>query len=49
MAGHMGDQPRGEAMQGLMMVNIGVAIMLLMLKWVDAHGLTVKEKAAEYI
>ena len=31
------------------MVDTGVAITLLMKKWVDAHGLTVKEKAAEYI
>ena len=30
------------------MVNMGVAITLLMKKWADAHGLTVK-KAAEYI
>ena len=32
-----------------MMVNMGVAITLLMKKWADAHGLTMKEKAAEYI
>ena len=32
-----------------MMVNTGVAITLLMKKWGGAHGLTVKEKAAEYI
>ena len=31
------------------MVDTGAAITLLMKKWVDAHGLTVKEKAAEYI
>ena len=31
------------------MVNTGVAITLLMKNWADAHGLTVKEKAAEYI
>ena len=31
------------------MVDTGVAITLLMKMWVDAHGLTVKEKAAEYI
>ena len=31
------------------MVNMGTAITLLMKKWVDAHGLTVKEKVAEYI
>ena len=31
------------------MVNMGAAITLLMKKWVDAYGLTVKEKAAEYI
>ena len=32
-----------------MMVNTGAAITLLMKKWADAHGLTIKEKAAEYI
>ena len=32
-----------------MMVDMGAAITLLMKKWVDAHGLTTKEKAAEYI
>ena len=31
------------------MVDTGAAITLLMKKWVDAHGLTVREKAAEYI
>ena len=31
------------------MVDTGVAITLLMKKWADAHGLTVKEKVAEYI
>ena len=31
------------------MVDTGAAITLLTKKWVDAHGLTVKEKAAEYI
>ena len=31
------------------MVDIGVAITLLMKKWVDVHGLTIKEKVAEYI
>ena len=31
------------------MVDTGVAITLLIMKWADAHGLTVKEKAAEYI
>ena len=31
------------------MVDMGAAITLLMKKWVDTHGLTVKEKAAEYI
>ena len=44
-----GDQPRGEAMQGLTMVDLRVAIMLLTKKWVDAHDLTVKEKVAKYI
>ena len=32
-----------------MMVNTGAAITLLMKKWVDAHGLTMKEKGAKYI
>ena len=32
-----------------MIVDTGVAITLLMKKWADAHGLTMKEKAAEYI
>ena len=36
-------------MQGLMMVDTGVAIMLLTKKWIDAHSLTMKEKVAEYI
>ena len=31
------------------MVDTGMAITLLTKKWADAHGLTVKEKAAEYI
>ena len=31
------------------MVNTGAAITLLTKKWADAHGLPVKEKAAEYI
>ena len=31
------------------MVDTGAAITLLMKKWAYAHGLTVKEKAAEYI
>ena len=31
------------------MVDTGVAITLLMKKWADAHGLTMREKAAEYI
>ena len=31
------------------MVNTGVAITLLMKKWADAHGLTMKEKVAKYI
>ena len=31
------------------MVNMGVAITLLIKKWADAHGLTMNEKAAEYI
>ena len=31
------------------MVNKGMAITLLMKKWADAHGLTVKEKVTEYI
>ena len=32
-----------------MMVDMGAAITLLTKKWADAHSLTVKEKAAEYI
>ena len=31
------------------MVDTGVAITLLIKKWADAHGLTMKEKAAKYI
>ena len=31
------------------MVDMGMAITLLTKKWADAHGLTVKEKVAEYI
>ena len=31
------------------MINMGVAITLLMNKWVDSHGLTMKEKASNYI
>ena len=31
------------------MVDTGVAITLLMKKWADAHGLTMKEKVTEYI
>ena len=31
------------------MVDTGMAITLLMKKWADAHGLTMKEKVAEYI
>ena len=31
------------------MVDTGAAITLLIKKWADAHGLTMKEKAAEYI
>ena len=31
------------------MVDMGVAITLLMKKWADAHGLTMKEKVAKYI
>ena len=44
-----GDQAKGEAMQGQMMVDMGVAITLLMKKWADAFGLTLKEKATKYI
>ena len=36
-------------MKGLLMVDTGAAITLLTKKWADAHGLPVKEKAAEYI
>ena len=32
-----------------MMVDTGVAIMLLSKKWVDMYGLTMKEKASKYI
>ena len=32
-----------------MMVDMGAATTLLMKKWAGAHGLTIKEKAAEYI
>ena len=32
-----------------MIVDMGTAITLLTKKWEDIHGLTVKEKAAEYI
>ena len=32
-----------------MMVDMGAAITLVMKNWADAHGLTMKEKAAEYI
>ena len=31
------------------MVDTGAAITLLTKKWADAHGLTMKEKVAEYI
>ena len=31
------------------MVDMGVAITLLTKKWVDAHGLPIREKVAEYI
>ena len=31
------------------MVDMGAAITLLTKKWVDAHGLPMREKAAEYI
>ena len=31
------------------MVDTGAAITLLTKKWVDAHGLTIKEKAVRYI
>ena len=31
------------------MVDMGTAITLLTKKWADAHGLTVKERAAKYI
>ena len=31
------------------MVDTGAAITLLTKKWADIHGLTIKEKAAEYI
>ena len=31
------------------MANMGLAIMLLTKKWVENHGLTMKEKVAKYI
>ena len=31
------------------MVDTGVAIMLVSKKWVDAQGLTMKEKVVKYI
>ena len=31
------------------MVDMGMAIILMTKKWADAHGLTIKEKVAEYI
>ena len=43
------DQPKRDATKGLMMVGMGVAITLLIKKWADTHGLTVKEKVAKYI
>ena len=36
-------------MQGFMMVDTGVAIMLLTKKWVDLYGLNVKARISEYI
>ena len=42
-----GNQPRAK--QSLMMVDIGVAIMLLTKKWADIHSLAVKVKASQYI
>ena len=44
-----GDQPKGEATKGLLMVDMGAAITLLTKKWVDAHGMPVREKASKYI
>ena len=44
-----GDQSKGGATQGLMMVKTGVAITLLTKKWVDAHGQAIKEKVVKYI
>ena len=32
-----------------MMVDMGMTITLLTKKWADVHGLTMKEKAGEYI
>ena len=31
------------------MVDTGTAITLLMKRWADAHGMTIKENVAEYI
>ena len=36
-------------MEGLLMVDIGAAIMLLIKKYTDAHGLIMKEKVVECI
>ena len=44
-----GDQPKADATLGLMMVDTGAAITLLIKKWVDAYGLAVKEKVTECI
>ena len=44
-----GDQPKGEATKGLLIVDTGAAIALLTKKWMDAHGLPMREKAAKYI
>ena len=44
-----GDQPKADATLGLMMVDTGAAITLLIKKWVDAYSLAVKEKVTEYI
>ena len=32
-----------------MIVDTGAAITLLIKKWADAHGMTIKEKAPEYV
>ena len=46
-----GDYPKiqGKAMQGLIMVDTGAAIMMLTKKYAEAYSLIKKEKVPEYI